>query len=371
MNNSSCVDFQLKSNDSLSGKDESGIIFIAFISMITLFTIVFNSILFLALASSLMRSEKRKMSIFSSNQSLTKLIMTSFVAVEIVIGAFLMPLFVVETVNDGHWKLGLLTCMVKNFFSGWMSQVSIFHICSMAVDRFLAIKYPLLYRRLTLRHALLQASLDWMIPLLVFTLSKLMDWYHDKLDKFPGVASHDFCSMTFNCFFFPVMLAFGYVFPLLVAIILYLFILLEVHKFHIRTGRYKEQRSQDFKRDNIISINVLPDSGSVRNTAFEANIENPDVLGKVSKNRPKPDRKNLKAYKTVGCIIVCILVCWTPPYVLSPAYVFNISLLSWPLQSRMIFVLYMNAAINPLIYMFNKSIRRAVRTLLCSKCCRN
>ncbi|KAK0055787.1 beta-3 adrenergic receptor [Biomphalaria pfeifferi] len=128
--------------------------------------------------------------------------MTSFVAVEIVVGDHLMPLFVVEMTNDGKWKLGPLACTIRNFFSGCTCQLSISHICCMAVDRFLAIKHPLFNRRLTMRHALVHVGLAWLIPLITMMAFRLMDWYKDEQDLFYCAESHKICTMAFNNVFF-------------------------------------------------------------------------------------------------------------------------------------------------------------------------
>ncbi|KAK6958789.1 beta-3 adrenergic receptor [Biomphalaria glabrata] len=361
MNNSSCFIYE----------DDNHIILISFISLITFFTIASNCVLFVGLARSLIQSGKSNISKLYSNQSLTKLIMTSFVAVEIVVGALLMPLFVVEMTNDGKWKLGQLACTIRNFFSGCTCQLSISHICCMAVDRFLAIKHPLFYRRLTMRHALVQVGLAWLIPLITMMAFRLMDWYKDEQDLFNCAESHKICTMAFNNVFFYVTFPLFFVFPFLLAITLYIVILMEVQNFHIRTARFKRHGQPKCLRTNMnnnaASFDVQSHTGNARKTSLtsdaETNANNPDVLRNVSRGVQKPDRKNLKAYKTIGCIIMCILACWIPPFILSSTYVSEIRLVPLSVQLRLLFIFYLNASINPLIYMFNTSIRQAVKNL--------
>ncbi|KAH9499887.1 hypothetical protein Btru_076843 [Bulinus truncatus] len=96
--------------------------------------------------------------------------MASLSAGHTVVGAFLIPAAITQIINNGTWVMGPGLCMTKNVVEAVTVAACMYHVIVMALDMYVAICKPLLYRKLTARSSHLMILLCWLVPTAVFVV---------------------------------------------------------------------------------------------------------------------------------------------------------------------------------------------------------
>ncbi|KAK0065741.1 trace amine-associated receptor 13c [Biomphalaria pfeifferi] len=224
-------------------------------SIITVFTVSMNSIIFIALVKSLCPSHNS----LGHRSLISKCTMTSFVAVEILMGLFLMPLLIIKT-NLGVWTLGTPVIWLKDFLSDFICTLTMVHMVTMAVDRYMAVCHPLTYRLLTSRHAYVIVALSWGVPGLVNSNITISNYLHVRRSN-----DFQFTCMYYDLNSFLFLLVVLMILPIMLITFLYIRILVEVQSFHRRNLKYRSSDQPD--EPTITNLGVDDRSSTVPTTS--------------------------------------------------------------------------------------------------------
>ena len=79
----------------------------------------------------------------------------------------------------------------------------------------------------------------------------------------------------------------------------------------------------------------------------------------------EPLRKEYKAAKTLGLIIICFCLCWLPFFVIYTVHPYNPSFVTSVSASKVtVWLGYFNSCVNPFLYTYTKDFRRVFKLLL-------
>ncbi|CAL1533033.1 unnamed protein product [Lymnaea stagnalis] len=257
--------------------------------------------------------------------------MSSMAISDALLAVLVMPLGITEVINNGKWVLGFRTCIVKYCLDYLLSGVPCFHVFCMALDRYIAVCHPLRYRLLSHKHAYVMICLSWMIPCLF-----LMSWIVIGVHEFDDCMKlTNACSLFNFKTEFIIAFVFTYVVPFFVMYFLYLLIIRKLGKIKKPLGlrmkcRISKQADTQLCFESVVAIN-----------------------------------RNTKAFRTIGLVMICFTICWLPSWIWlfvflvrrSPTPSWFTVCVSW--------FAYLNSTLNPVLYCCNRSVRMAVRSVMC------
>ncbi|GFN85458.1 tyramine receptor [Plakobranchus ocellatus] len=100
------------------------------------------------------------------------------------LGAVIMPLAALETMNNGILRFGSLGCNIYIFLDMILSTTSIYHVVCMAGDRYLAVCKPFLHRKLSVRTAVVAIVFCWTVPICMVLLLQAPGAYSKRIEDF-------------------------------------------------------------------------------------------------------------------------------------------------------------------------------------------
>ncbi|XP_060769182.1 trace amine-associated receptor 13c-like [Neoarius graeffei] len=246
----------------------------------------------------------------------TNILLMSLALVDLLVGITVMPFSMIRSV-DGCWYYGEEWCFLHSSFDMCLTGASIFHLISIAIDRYQAVCYPLQYpTRVTKPVAWFMAVMSWIVSIvysysLLFTKSNV-----EQLDEYiTSISCLGYCGLLFNalwaaldaciCFFLPCSVMFGLYSQIFV-----------ISKKHARKIECVKQGRND--------INI---------TKFSQRVKHEN-----------------KAAKTLGIVVGAFIFCWMPYFfasLLDPFINFATPLV---LYDVFVWLGYINSTVNPVIY---------------------
>ncbi|XP_044610583.2 trace amine-associated receptor 8-like [Equus asinus] len=267
---------------------------------------------------------------FKQLHSPANFLLASLACADFLVGVTVMPFSMVRSV-ESCWYFGARFCALHSCCDVAFCYSSLFHLCCISIDRYIAVTDPLVYpTKFTASVSGMCISISWILPLVysgaVFYTGVSNDGMEElvsALNCIGGcqiVVNQDWVLIDFLLFFIPT----------LVMIILYSKIFLVAKQQAIKiehTGGKAESSSESYK-------------------------------ARVAK-------RERKAAKTLGVTVVAFLISWLPYTIdtlvdafmgfVTPAYIYEIC--CW--------VAYYNSAVNPLIYaLFYPWFRKAIRVIV-------
>ncbi|XP_029471479.1 D(4) dopamine receptor-like isoform X1 [Rhinatrema bivittatum] len=328
----------------------------------------------------------------------TNYFIVSLAVADLLLAVLVLPLYVYSEFQGGVWTLNTYLCDTLMTMDVMLCTASIFNLCAISVDRYIAVILPLKYNRnhFSVRQLVLIAA-TWVLSLgvaspVIFGLNDVAsrDPRFCKLEDDNFVVYSSVCSFFVPC---PVML------------LLYYCIFRGLRKWSVgRKGQLAHtQRKFSFslksiKRDQsekarylMPSLSPSPatkgtpeddltpaqlDSVSDMEAPEKAKEGSPEengvrcslrsAKGSQSKSRRVSGRER-KAMKVLPIVVGVFLACWTPFFVVHVMKV--LCTLSCDIGSTLISVVtwlgYVNSAVNPIIYTaFNIEFRKVFQKLL-------
>ncbi|KAM4770996.1 trace amine-associated receptor 3-like [Rhinophrynus dorsalis] len=269
---------------------------------------------------------------FKQLHSPTNFLILSMAATDFFLGLLIMPYSMVRSV-ERCWYFGNMFCKIHYSFDLMLSVISIFHLCSIAIDRFYAVCYPLHYpTKMTIPVIKKMVFFCWSAPA-IFAFGVVISNSH--VSGIKGyevlVACFNLCPITFNKLWSVIMFFTCFFAPGSVMVGIYV-------KIFVVSQRHAK---------------ILKSVTGNKNTLATTQISK------------KTDRK---AAKTLGIVMGVFLSCWLPVFVTiivdpflnfsTPEVLFDA--LNW--------LGYINSTCNPLIYgFFYPWFRKALKYIVFGK----
>ncbi|XP_072822037.1 trace amine-associated receptor 7a-like [Vicugna pacos] len=254
---------------------------------------------------------------FKQLHSPANFLIASLACADFLVGAAVMPFSTVRSV-ESCWYFGQRFCQFHSCFDGSFCYASIYHLCFISLDRYLAVTDPLLYpTRFTANVSGLCIAFSWLFSIFYsFSLFGTGANEAGLEDLVSALTCMGGCQIAVNQSWVLVNFLLFFL-PTLVMIIVYskIFLIAKQQARKIESVSNKTVRSSDSYRDRVA-------------------------------------KRERKAAKTLGIAVVAFLISWLPYYVnsiidaflgfITPTYIYEI----------LVWIAYFNSAMNPLIYAF-------------------
>lgn len=248
----------------------------------------------------------------------------------------LVMTFDLDTLVRGKWIHSQTMCTVWTTAYTFIIPSSIWNMLAMTVDRYKSLSDPLnRYRAkpfMTRRRLVAVIAVIWIYSL-VFSLIPQMGWKPTISYNFERI-----CPFNITPSYSLLSSAINFLLPMVITSVFHVKIYQIARRFNVATA----QRSQA--------------------------VDNVEVKGKNTCERTqvqKTFKKNTKYAKMV-CLLVCaFLICWMPYTLLSITGIIFVSWSDIPpeLSYFLLFLGYLNSALNPFLYSFNnRSFRRGFKS---------
>ncbi|XP_065113611.1 trace amine-associated receptor 13c-like [Paramisgurnus dabryanus] len=248
----------------------------------------------------------------------TNMLILSLAVTDLLVGLIIMPLEAIRLIET-CWYFGDTFCRLFLIIMGLLLFTSLSNLVLIAVDRYVAVCHPLLYtQKITTTKTLIIICLCWLCSLvyniaIVASISQRTDVCYGEcivMLSFEGRA---------------VDLFFSFVFPCSLLIILHLRIFYVAHQ-QVKVINSLLKRGKDLTE------------GSVKR------------------------KSEHKAALTLGIIVAIHLLCWIPYYILTLT---ENTFISPTVAQFLVWVLYVNSCLNPVIYaLFYSWFRTSVKHIL-------
>ncbi|XP_072559177.1 trace amine-associated receptor 13c-like [Paramormyrops kingsleyae] len=257
----------------------------------------------------------------------TNMLVMSLALADLLLGAVVMPFSMIRSV-EGCWYFGDSFCSLHSTFDLFLTSVSIFHLISIAVDRYQAVCNPLRYHdTVTIPVAWLMVGLSWAAAAsysygLLYSKTNVMG-----LEYITSINCLGSCILLFNALWSTLDSLIGFFLPCSVMIGLYAKIFL-VARQHIRQlGNARQQPC------------ITEGHGNKKTHSSER-----------------------KAAKTLGIVVGAFILCWMPFFVNSILDPYIDFATPPVLFEGFVWLGYFNSTLNPIIYglfypWFQKSLK--------------
>ncbi|XP_056243558.1 dopamine receptor D4a isoform X2 [Seriola aureovittata] len=327
----------------------------------------------------------------------TNYFIVSLAVADLMLAVLVLPLFVFSEFQDGVWTLSTTVCDGLMTMDVMLCTASIFNLCAISIDRFIAVLIPLNYNRkhVDLRQTVL-LSATWILALAV--ASPVMFGINNVPGRDPGeckLENDNYVLYSSVCSFF---------IPCPIMLLLYCGMFRglrrweEARKAKLRNSIQACRKLQEAAAslpplaslppplppiiereltDTPDEPSTFPSTdrpfhseykdGPVRTVSFAEIRFNPDPH---RRKRAKINSRERKAMKVLPVVVGAFLFCWTPFFVLHTMRARCQDCHVPPaLMSVVTWLGYVNSALNPVIYtVFNTEFRNFFKKFL-HRCC--
>lgn len=327
----------------------------------------------------------------------TNYFIVSLAVADLLLAVLVLPLFVYAEFQGGVWSLNMVVCDWLMAMDVMLCTASIFNLCAISIDRFIAVSIPLNYNRKHVdQRQIILLSATWLLALavaspVIFGINNVphRDPTVCKLEDDNYIVYSSVCSFFIPC---PIML------------------LLYCGMFH-GLRRWEEARKAKLrnsiqacrKLQHAAAATALPPLALpatlprvIQQDLAQSSVDDLDDDMQPScplppeynnspiqtvaytefqntgqrKKRAKINGRERKAMRVLPVVVGTFLFCWTPFFVVHTTRALCESCdISPHLMSTVTWLGYVNSALNPIIYtVFNTEFRKFFRKFLHSCC---
>ncbi|XP_072494562.1 trace amine-associated receptor 7a-like [Notamacropus eugenii] len=270
---------------------------------------------------------------FKQLYSPANFLVASLACADFLVGATVMPFSMVRSV-ESCWYFGESYCKFHSCFDMSFCYSSIFHLCLISIDRYIAVTDPLVYpTKFTLSVSGICIAFCWFLAI-TFSFSLLYTGANDDgLEELvSALTCVGGCQIAVNQTWVLIDFLLFFI-PTLIMVILYCKI------FLVAKEQARKIESMSSKTESFLE-------------SYKARVS----------------KRERKAAKTLGIAVIAFLISWFPYFIesiidaflgfITPTYIFEI--LMW--------FAYYNSAMNPLIYaLFYPWFRKAIKLIVTGK----
>ncbi|XP_038045878.1 5-hydroxytryptamine receptor 1A-like [Patiria miniata] len=285
-------------------------------------------------------------------QKATNTFVASLAVADCLVGVALVPVFYLG-IFVKSLKSDFYFCLVITSLMMVSCSISMLHVLGIALDRFLAVMYPLLYHSLmTERRTAIMVALTWCLAI-GLGLTPYLGWRKPARKL-------EFCNidqvLPFGYVLFTFILAFAV--PLLTMAVMYTQITLAARR-HVR---------------RIAALPAVTVSRCVAASTSERGPGSDRTSDRLQKIFSVGD---MKAITTTSIVVGVFVLCWLPPYILNFVLQYRndnrptgSELIRAPLVEAALNTLgFGNSAANPIIYAYRyREFRRGIRKMFARLC---
>nr|XP_031531011.1 D(4) dopamine receptor [Vicugna pacos] len=287
-------------------------------------------------------------------QTPTNYFIVSLAAADLLLALLVLPLFVYSEVQGGVWLLSPGLCDALMAMDVMLCTASIFNLCAISVDRFVAVAVPLHYNRQS--HGgrqLLLIGATWVLSAAV--AAPVLCGLNDARGRHPAVCrleNRDYVVYSSVCsFFLPC--------PLIVP---------APDSDSIRVPDDANWVPDDANR--VPDVTTPPGTNLPPVSIPTPGSTTAEPQPQAYRRRAKITGRERKAMRVLPVVVGAFLVCWTPFFVVHITRALCPTCAVSPrLVSAVTWLGYVNSALNPVIYtIFNAEFRNVFRKTL-RLCC--
>ncbi|XP_029354384.1 dopamine receptor D4b [Echeneis naucrates] len=328
----------------------------------------------------------------------TNYFIVSLAFADLLLAVLVLPLFVYAEFQGGVWTLNMLMCDCLMTMDVMLCTASIFNLCAISVDRFIAVSIPLNYNRKHVDHRqVILLSATWLLALavaspVIFGINNVpnRDPTECKLEDNNYVVYSSVCSFFIPC---PIML------------LLYFGVFRGLQRWEeSRKTKLRSSIEACRKLQHAAVATALPPlAGTIpgplpmplpriieRDLAQSRLDDTDDYMQQEipyprqyrensvptvtfsqqqQKKRAKINNRERKAMRVLPVVVGCFLFCWTPFFVVHTTRAVCLTCDIPPsLMSTVTWLGYVNSALNPIIYtIFNAEFKKFFKK--CFHCC--
>ncbi|XP_032959062.1 trace amine-associated receptor 7a-like [Rhinolophus ferrumequinum] len=267
---------------------------------------------------------------FKQLHSPGNLLIASLACADFLVGVTVMPFSAVRSV-ESCWYFGESYCKFHSCFDGSFCYASIYHLCFISLDRYIAITDPLVYpTRFTASVSGICIAFSWLLSIIysfsLFGTGANEVGLEELVSALTCVGG---CQVAVNQSWVLVNFLLFFI-PTLVMMIVYskIFLIAKHQARKIESMSNKTVRSSDSYKDRVA-------------------------------------KRERKAAKTLGIAVITFLISWSPYLIgtiidaflgfITPTYIYEI----------LVWIAYYNSAMNPLIYaVFYPWFRKAIKLII-------
>ena len=271
----------------------------------------------------------------------TNAFIVSLAIADMCVSLLVMPFGIYQQLNGKVWQLGDTVCRLSSSFDVMMCTVSIFHLSSLAIDRYLAICRPFLHERLTVRVIVGMLVFCWVTPVFISFPPIMNGWNKLGIEDYLSCAfppEAEVCVFIVNIPFAIVCSLIAFYVPV---------VFMGVCNVQIYMAANKQAQQ-------IRSLEAAGNHSQM-----------------MSHHKRKKFHHEAKAAKTLGIIMGCFSVCWFPFFIMNiidPIVGYRIPYIPWMVA---LWLGYINSMMNPVLYFFfNRHFNYAYRRLLNCRVCK-
>ncbi|XP_060895238.1 dopamine receptor D4b [Labrus mixtus] len=330
----------------------------------------------------------------------TNYFIVSLAFADLLLAVLVLPLFVYAEFQGGVWSLNMLLCDGLMTMDVMLCTASIFNLCAISVDRFIAVSIPLNYNRKHVDYRqIVLLSATWLLSLavaspVVFGINNVPDRdpTECKLEDNNYVVYSSVCSFFIPC---PIML------------LLYLGVLRglqrweEARKLKLRSSIEACRKLQHAAITTVFSPLTgtipgplpMPLPRIIERDLAQCRLDDTDDFMQqeipyprqyrensvptltlseqlTRQKRAKINNRERKAMRVLPVVVGCFLFCWTPFFVVHTTRAVCLTCdIPHALMSTVTWLGYVNSALNPIIYtMFNTEFRKFFKRCFRSCC---
>uniref|UniRef100_A0A8C6CE38 Dopamine receptor D4 n=1 Tax=Monodon monoceros TaxID=40151 RepID=A0A8C6CE38_MONMO len=276
-------------------------------------------------------------------QTPTNYFILSLAAADLLLALLVLPLFVYSEVQGGVWLLSPGLCDALMAMDVMLCTASIFNLCAISVDRFVAVAVPLHYNRQSRSgRQLLLIGATWLLSAAV--AAPVLCGLNDARSRDPSVCrleDRDYVVYSSVCSFF---------LPCPLMLLLYWATFRGLRRWE--AARRAKLHGRAPRRPS--GPDCIPPHDA---------IPAPDA---TPRRRAKISGRERKAMRVLPVVVGAFLLCWTPFFVVHISRALCPTCAVPPrLVSAVTWLGYVNSALNPVIYtVFNAGFRTVFRKAL-------
>ncbi|KAA0704389.1 Trace amine-associated receptor 13c [Triplophysa tibetana] len=301
--NSSCIKTKRSTH-------ESNVMYV-FFSLLSVWTVFLNLLVIISISH------------FKKLHTPTNLLILSLAVADMLVGLIVIPFEAVKLI-ESCWDFGHIFCGLYSMFIGLLLSESLCNLLLVAVDRYVAVCHPLAYpQQITTSRTLVIVCFSWFSSSVYNILFITHNGYFNPSSGKDSCYGQ--CPFLVSLAWSVTDLILSFLVPCTLIITLYLRIFYVAHQ-HVRVI------------NSVMKSRKHLTEGSARR------------------------KSESKAALTLGIIVSVYLFCWIPYYIISVA---GNTVLSSSTANALMWALYCNSSLNPLVYAFfyswfKKSVKHIV-----------